>query len=129
MYLVIDISNFKGFELTLFERANARSFFDKKKYDLPSDQLLASIKKFLFKNKLSIDDLGGIAMTHAGSFTTERTAAVLINTIGYAKNIPVVTLNKDDDAAKKLKLQKRFIPIKPVYTREPNITVPKKQAI
>ena len=129
MYLVIDISNFTGFELTLYERANARSFFDKKEYELPSDQLLVSIKNFLKKNKLTIDDLSGIGMTHAGSFTTERTAAVLVNTIGYAKNIPVVTLGKEDDAPKKLKLQKRFVPIKPVYAREPNITAPKKKVL
>jgi len=127
MYLVIDITNYQGFELGLYERTNSPSFFDRKKYDLPSDRLLASIKNFLSKNKLTIDDLRGIAMTHSGSFTTERSAAVIANAIGYAKNIPVVDFGKGEDPLKKIKSQKKFIPVRPVYSRPPNITMPKKQ--
>lgn len=129
MYLVIDIANFQGFELGLYERINSPSFFDKKKYDLSGDRILGSIKNLLAKNKLTIDDLRGIAMTHSGSFTAERTVAVIVNAIGYAKNIPVVAFGEGEDPLEKIKSQKKFVPVKPVYSRPPNITAPKKELV
>jgi hypothetical protein len=62
-----------------------------------------------------------------------RTSISIVNTFGYALNIPVVGVQECEYEGKdffsigleKIKKVKKFQPIAPAYGKEPNITKPK----
>jgi hypothetical protein len=130
MYLYIDITPRQGFNLMFSEPGQAKAFFGKKFFDWQNDRLLEAIEIFLKNKKKNINDIRGIAMSTSQSFTTVRITAVIINTIGAMLNIPVMMGGKSErrTMAGIIKM-KKFKPIKPVYSRRPNISRPKKKLL
>jgi len=130
MYLIVDITPYTGFNLVCAEPDKAGTFFvDEKFYNRQTDQLLLSMKEFLAEHEWTFKNLRGLAISASRSFTTTRTAAVLVNTIGHIHNLPVAFVEEGDlvgAAHEKLRRMKNFTPIAPIYSREPNITMAKK---
>ncbi len=102
-----------------------------------AELLLPTITKLLKKNLIAVNDLSGIIVSVGpGGFTSLRIGVVTANALGFALDIPIAGLQKDDystvqqfvkEGSKKLKSLKPGIPVSPHYGREPNITTPKKQ--
>lgn len=98
---------------------------------------LREIDSVFKKAKADPAQLTGIAVVIGpGQFSALRTGIAIANAFGYALQIPVVGVSKDDsnDQARfiasglaKLKRKKTFSPVMPEYGREPNITTPKNE--
>jgi len=72
---------------------------------------LSAIKRIYKKNR-------------GGSFTALRIGVVTANALGYALGVPVEEVAENDKGLKRVKKSfKGFNIIKPVYDKEPNITI------
>jgi tRNA A37 threonylcarbamoyladenosine modification protein TsaB len=131
MYLLVDTTPYEGFKLTLFRPKKNGSFFViEKQFSWATDRLVEAIDKILKSNKVNVKKIKGLAMTPSGSFTAVRTVSVILNTIGLVNNRPLIMLNagnRVEEAYKKLKDKKRYRPLAPTYSREPNITLGKSK--
>lgn len=89
-----------------------------------AEKLLPLIDQLLKQNDYKLKDLASIKVVNSGgSFTALRIGVITANALGYALNIPV----KEAAASKKnIKNKNKFNIIKPIYTKEPNITVKKE---
>ena len=123
MFLLIDTSGRDQIFLTLFKG----EFVEQKKYPVPNRELLATIETFLTTNKLSVQDVEGIAtVVGVGSFTSTRIATTVANTWAYSKNIPIRAVQAEEMAnlaslEKKLTEAVPGIFISATYSGEPNI--------
>lgn len=131
MFLLIDITPREGFNLVCSEPDKAGTFFvDEKYFPWPTDKLLLAMKEFVAEQGTEFKKLKGLGMSAGNSFSTTRTASILLNTIGQIHDLPVVFVANEDlvgGAARALRGKKKFVPISPVYSREPNITMAKKK--
>ncbi|MBU0648954.1 hypothetical protein KJ969_02530 [Patescibacteria group bacterium] len=130
MFLFIDTTPPKGFDLTILDSRGKKNFhLVQKSFDLPSEKILPKIKRLLKSVHVSPSELGGIGVGTAGSFTALRTGVTIANTLGYVFNIPVVLTSRPgfNRALQEMKKAKTFKPIQPIYDRAPNITQSKKK--
>ncbi len=88
-----------------------------------STGLLDNIDQLLRKNRLTLNELKGVAVVVGqGRFTLTRVAVTLANILAYALHIPVVgALNIKDDWLKKLTIQLSGQYLSARYSAEPNI--------
>jgi tRNA threonylcarbamoyl adenosine modification protein YeaZ len=90
-----------------------------------AEKLLPEIDGLLKKSKIKLGDLKGIEVENrGGSFTSLRIGVITANALGYALGIPVTPIKQENKKTLKQKLS--FDIIKPIYDREPNITIKKK---
>lgn len=93
-----------------------------------AEKLLPAIDKLLKNKNLRISDIKKIKVASIGSeenktsFTALRIGVVTANALGYALGVPVEGESKNDNNFD-------FDIVKPVYSREPNITKSKKRGI
>jgi tRNA A37 threonylcarbamoyladenosine modification protein TsaB len=96
--------------------------------------ILKEIDAFLkSKQKIANQLTGIVTYVGPGQFSFLRTSISIVNTFGYALNIPVVGVQECEYEGKdffsigleKIKKVKKFQPIAPAYGKEPNITKPK----
>ncbi len=129
MHLFLDSHTADGFFLASFDGKKWRVKIFVGKYK-QSEQLLPAIQKFIDLKKLC----GVAVVSGPGSFSGLRLGIMVANTLGWAKNIPVVGLELKegetweswcDRARKKLLKTKSGRLVAPAYGREPNITVKK----
>ncbi len=127
--LIIDITVADGVGLVLLDKRVKRA-----KYAGKHPNLLVCLDKFLKKNRLSLEKLGGLVLLEGGgTFSGVRLATAVLNIIHLLTGIKVLGLdkrkygedwNKIFSAAQKgLSKQSKSHFIKPIYTGEPNITV------
>jgi len=100
-----------------------------------SERLIPAIDLLLKKNKVKMQDLSGIAVVNGpGPFTATRIGVTVANALAYALNIKIAGLRADEFNSVEamiikgwqgLKKAKIGGIIKPVYNREPNITIKK----
>ena len=86
--------------------------------------LLVILNNFLSKNKKNLADLTGIAVVVGkGRFTATRIAVTIVNTLGYALAIPVVSVisNNTELADKAFKKYKPGIFVSAKYSGEAHI--------
>lgn len=86
--------------------------------------LLLILENFLFKNKKNFKDITGIAVVVGkGRFTATRIAVTIVNTLGYALKIPVVSVISSDTelAEKAFKKAKPGVFISAKYSGEAHI--------
>ena len=84
-----------------------------------AEKLLPGIKKLLDNNKIKLSDIKKIQVENkGGSFTALRIGVATANALGYALNISVI------DNKGKIAKNKKISIIKPIYSKEPNITTP-----
>ncbi|MEI6288021.1 MAG: hypothetical protein WCP18_00340 [bacterium] len=136
MNLIINTCDNKTVKLIL-----AKSQTDFKVKNITSDKkqsemLLTGIDDFLKKNKIKIKSLKGIGVVNGpAGFSSVRLGVVCANTLAYALNLPVASIElsefkNDDDLVKKIFLKilktKPGRMVLPAYNGEPNITVSKK---
>jgi tRNA A37 threonylcarbamoyladenosine modification protein TsaB len=96
-----------------------------------AEKLLPMVDKMLAQNKLKIKDIKKIKVVNRGgspdaairtSFTALRIGAVTANGLGFALRVPVEgTANGREKLKKGLK---KFNVVEPIYSKEPNITLP-----
>jgi tRNA A37 threonylcarbamoyladenosine modification protein TsaB len=131
MYLLIDITPREGFNLVCSEPDKAGTFYvDEKFFPWQTDKILLAMKEFVAEQGTEFKKLKGLAMSAGNSFSTTRTASILLNTIGHIHNLPVAFITNEDlvgGANQALRGKKKFMPIAPSYSREPNITMAKKK--
>jgi len=102
-----------------------------------AEKLLPAIDKLLRGNKIKLSDInkvivanrgGGLASKRGTSFTALRIGVVTANALGYALGVPVKG-NKKLPACRQGReviRSKKFDIIKPIYDKEPNITIKEK---
>lgn len=97
-----------------------------------ADTLLLKIKVLLEKNKLSLDDLGGIIIfTGEGSFTGLRIGTSVANALAYGLGISIAEgkgskwINEGLKNLEDSGNNKKFVI--PSYDAKPNITKPKRR--
>lgn len=86
--------------------------------------LLVILNNFLSKNKKKLTDIIGIAVVVGkGRFTATRIAVTVVNTLGYALKIPVVSVISNDEvlAEKALKKVKSGVFVSAKYSGEAHI--------
>lgn len=92
--------------------------------------LLTQISIFLHNNHKTIDEIEGIAcFAGPGSFTSLRIGITALNTLAYAKEIPIVSSRGEEwvrDCLRRLSEGENDKVIVPEYGSEPHITLPKK---
>lgn len=125
--LIIDITTVGEVNFALLDRQIRRAKFKGKR-----PNVLVCLDKFLKKNHLTLEKLGGLVLLEGGgTFSGVRLAATILNTIHLTVGVKVLGLDKrkyGEDwekifAAAREKLAKSKAGfIKPVYTGEPNIT-------
>jgi len=85
-----------------------------------AEKLLPWLNKMLLKSNLKLNDIKKIIVNNrGGSFTSLRIGIITANTLGFALNIPVVSSESELIKAN----QADFNVIKPIYDREPSITI------
>lgn len=111
------------------DRAAARKRV-KAKY-AQAEKLLPEIDKILARNKLKINNIKKIQVVNAGggpdaaiktSFTALRIGVVTANALGYSLGTPVEGTVKGREKLKKG--LRKFNVVEPIYSKEPNITLP-----
>jgi tRNA A37 threonylcarbamoyladenosine modification protein TsaB len=105
MTLLIDTSEYEITKLVLDNRLTHQFGA----LDL-SEKLMVEIKKFLSKNKVHFSDIKKVEIKTGSHFSRTRTTVAAANALIFALGIK----------------QKMY---KPIYDREPNITLAKKKAI
>ncbi len=100
-------------------------YINDQKFVKDTDQILFCLQDYLKKNKASFEDIEKIGIvTGAGSFTSLRLAAVLANTLGYVKDIPLYQFKEGE----RINWDKKPVKmIDPDYGKKPNITKAKKK--
>lgn len=93
-----------------------------------AEKLLPLIDKLLKQNKLDIKDIKKIQVVNqGGAFTALRVGVVTANALGYALGVSVkssefpAVLREDFDEVKRSR-KFNFDIVKPIYSKEPNIT-------
>lgn len=131
MILLIDISPEHGFAIKILNPAE-KVFVQTERFFLyNTDRILKAVEKLL-PEKDCIRKIKGIAIAGDGTFTSQRTAVVIANTLGYLLSVPVVRARpteKDRSIIARIGKARAFKPIQPLYNKEPNITKPKKKSI
>ncbi len=126
MILFIDTTDYDEVTLAVVDKQVVYHKFGAR--DL-SEKLLPEIKKFLNKQKLNFTDLKKIAIVvGTGGFSRIRSAVSIGNAIAFSLKLQVISVQKikvPSDLTKLSKFPSQKM-IKPVYDRQPNITLPKK---
>ena len=93
-----------------------------------AEKLLPLIDKLIKQNNCEGDNLANIEVfNQGGSFTALRIGIITANALGYALGLPVKGVVKANDKLKEAKIKDKFNIIKPIYSKEPNITVKKNK--
>ena len=92
MYLLIDNSSD---DLVLSYSLNGQAI---KQLIVKNGEVLPTINRLFKKNKLTINDLSGIAVVVGhGRFTATRIAVTVANTLAFANHIPAIAVNNSND--------------------------------
>ena len=95
-----------------------------------ADTLLEQIKSLLGRHDASWESLEGIIVySGPGSFTGLRIGVTVVNTIAYARNLPIAGSTGEDWAQAGLNKLRQAVPggqVMPEYGAEPNISKPKR---
>lgn len=100
--------------------------------------LLKHIHTMLEKKNVKLKDVRGIVvLSGPGHFSFLRSGLVIANTFAWAQGVPVIGVYGGEDmieekfveeGLKKIaKAGNKFVPVIPMYGKEPNITQPKKK--
>ena len=130
-FMILFINTIQGDEIELIVSQNKKVLARKKfqaKYR-QAEKLLPAIDSLLKHKKIKLSDMKMIKVANQGKkfapghqtgFTALRIGVATANALGYALGIPVVGSNG-------LKTKnKEFNIIKPIYHKEPNITMARK---
>jgi len=129
MYLLIDTSERDTINLALFDSTQIvfKSFSGRNRELLSCIDKLLDNKGIRSKEK-GLRQIGGImVVVGSGSFTSTRIATVVANAFAYARQIPLLAVQKNDipkmqGLIPKLLKQKVGRYISATYSAEPNIT-------
>jgi tRNA A37 threonylcarbamoyladenosine modification protein TsaB len=85
-----------------------------------AEKLLVEIEKLLIKNNIKLELINELKVTNLGSsFTSLRIGIITANALSYSLNVVVKSDTQDENNIK----NNKFSIIKPIYDREPNITI------
>lgn len=131
MHLIINTTKDNEISVILAKTAKDFKVYKKSGERKQSEHLLRLVEAAMKKNKIELKKIKGLGVvTGPGGFTSVRIGVASANTLAYALKIPVVGLSLKEfsdnnelvvKVIKKLKAQKKFKPVVPVYDREPNI--------
>lgn len=103
-----------------------------KSFDLSNKQtaeLLSKINELLLSRNLALSDISGIVcIAGPGGFTSLRVGVTMANFLSFSLNKPILGIAKGYKLPQTNLLEiigKGHKPVLPVYSREPNITIPK----
>lgn len=130
MILYINTTEFQKLELALVAK-NFFAYFEESLEFNENFKTLELLEKFLQASKVKISEIKKIIVCSGpGSFTGIRVGASLAQSIGFALNIPVITLPKSKVPKDLSELNKKSLAgaKKLNYGSKPNITKSKKKA-
>lgn len=138
MYLFIHAGEREKTYLLLVKKGSAIGRVRPKFKQGKTADLLKPVHALLEKNNVLPNRLKGIAvLSGPGQFSFLRSGIIIANTFAWALGIPVVGVYGDEllteqefvgVGMKELsKAKKEFVPVVPLYGREPNITKAKKK--
>ncbi len=126
MHLLLDPREDTKVQVALWSGKGAPCFYTHKR---DHGSLLAVIAKKLLTTHYSLQTI--LIIPGPGNFSTVRGAVVLANTLGFARDIPVIAVQprrgEGAIAAFRRALGSRSVskqPVMPLYGKEPNITRP-----
>lgn len=137
--MILCINTTRGQDITIGLLEGSKFLFKKKfaaEYS-QAEKLLPEIAKMLKTRKLDISEVKGIEVENrGGSFTALRIGVVTANALGYALGIPVKSRIKNEarpvhpadlrgkqSEDRELRMENVSSIVKPVYDKEPNITI------
>ena len=132
MYLFVDPTR----EKLRMELWNEKGVLAEKEYLTNarlSQHFLSWIDEFLSEHSVKKEDLKGLAVVKGpGSFMTLRVVISTSNALGYALDIPVLGVEKNEGFSKKMieglvETGNFKGPVAPYYKEPPKITAPKKK--
>ncbi len=119
MQLIINTSLINEIEVSILKNNKVIANEKLKSVKKQAELLLLTIDKLLIKNKLNINDISLIKVhNYGGTFTGLRIGVVTANSLAYALNIPIKTLNDLKEDYFKYSNKKLVIPF---YSAKPNI--------
>lgn len=126
MKLIIDTGKQKIIKLSVLNKGNVVAVLEREAEYSQAERLLPAIEEILKNKNYNLSDIQEIVVNNQGdSFTALRIGIVTANTLGYALNIPVKSLDQVDKSSK----NNKFSIIAPKYNKEPNITKSKKKKL
>ena len=131
MILFVDTSDFNGLRLALLD-PQAKSVINESTYSVAYNENYKTaefLQKFLRQNKTAPKDLTKIIVCSGpGSFTGIRVGVALAQALGFALNIPVVAIKKNQIPQNLVRLiafrSGKHLLLN--YGHKPNITKPKR---
>jgi|SRR3989344_2424442 len=128
MFLYLESLESRKVNVVLFD---TKKIIRQKIFAAFSDKILETVD-VLCGGRSQVMQLGAVVVHQGpGTFSAVRSGVLLANTLGALLDIPVIAVQDNFDTANLPKLigrllkQKSSVPIKPIYNREPNITVNK----
>lgn len=109
-------------------------------FSVGPEKYLATLDAFLQTQNIELDKLEGVAVVVGpGSATALRSSLSIVNTLHFAKQLPLYTIEKDPtvsdedivtkDMLSKLKPLNKTSFAEPIYAHAPRITPSKKDAL
>ena len=129
MIVLLLNSSEKDCQITIFAREKLQNITWSADRKLAKD-LLSNINNLLLENKLTLNDLTGLAIYKGpGSYTGLRIGITVMNTLASSLEIPIIGSEGDDwqeNALKRLSNNEDDQLVLPEYGALPHITRPKK---
>jgi len=140
MFLFIDTTQPNKIFLLLFDSHKIIAKINQKTEQRKSEQCLFLIDKIFKKSRKKLKNLTGIAvMNQAGTFSDVRLGVILANCLSWSLKIPAIDVLPSDQAGlkhsanqlrkiilNKINQAKLGNLIKPIYTKEPNIILSRR---
>jgi tRNA threonylcarbamoyladenosine biosynthesis protein TsaB len=118
MYLIINTAENNKISLSLKDGETSIDEISIESKFTQAEKLLPLIDEILVKNNKKLTDIKKIGVANRGEgFTSLRIGVITANALGYALGVPVFSVSDE-----KTMTDAEFDVIKPVYSREPNIT-------
>ncbi|MFA5107469.1 MAG: tRNA (adenosine(37)-N6)-threonylcarbamoyltransferase complex dimerization subunit type 1 TsaB [Patescibacteria group bacterium] len=130
--LYIDTSEMNVIHVALLKNGRIITLTKKIAFD-QRDTLLRVISGFIAKHKIGVHQLDAIVVNRGpGPFTALRVGITVANTLGLARNIPVIGIRKDMAVPQPPEIEEMLFTlpttddfVRPWYDKKPNITKPK----
>ena len=129
MFLFIKTTDGCRLEFIFFNQQDWNKRFEGGFLSGGHDKILILLERALKEYRIDLKNIQGVVVLQgSASFTGIRLALTVANIIGFVFDLPVLVVKTFDQkffnkTGKRLLKIKKFIPVKPFYNREPNITI------
>lgn len=125
LYINTIKNNCQEIEIKLVDNKKVKAQKLIKAHRQQAEKLLPGVEKLLKEKNLEIKKIKRIKVVNrGGSFTALRIGVITANALGFTSGVLVEGMTGDQMKLKKtLKKDRKFAIVKPIYDKEPNITI------